>query len=75
MRAIKVALIMSMLRNTQSEDMPKAVNAVNQKTLVKTTLNVSGINPQGFMLRYGNEANFSCFLTFQTLKCSISQNV
>ena len=24
---------------------------------------------------YGNEANFSCFLTFQTLKCSISQNV
>ena len=27
------------------------------------------------MPRYGNEANFSCFLTFQTLKCSISQNV
>ena len=24
---------------------------------------------------YGNEANFSCFLTFQTLKCSISQNI
>ena len=36
---------------------------------------VSGINPQGFMPRYGNEANFSCFLIFQTLKCSISQNV
>ena len=29
-----------------------------------------------FMPRYGNEANFSCFfLTFQILKCSISQNV
>ena len=27
------------------------------------------------MPRYGNEANFSCFLTFQTLKCSISRNV
>ena len=27
------------------------------------------------MPRYGNEANFSCFLTFQTLKCSISQNI
>ena len=27
------------------------------------------------MPRYGNEANSSCFLTFQTLKCSISQNV
>ena len=27
------------------------------------------------MSLYGNEANFSCFLTFQTLKCSISQNV
>ena len=27
------------------------------------------------MPRYGNEANFSCFLTFQTLKCGISQNV
>ena len=27
------------------------------------------------MPRYGNEANFSCFLTFQTLKCNISQNV
>ena len=27
------------------------------------------------MPRYGNEANFSFFLTFQTLKCSISQNV
>ena len=27
------------------------------------------------MPRYGNEANFSCFLTFQTLKCSVSQNV
>ena len=27
------------------------------------------------MPRYGNEANFSCFLTFQTLKCSILQNV
>ena len=27
------------------------------------------------MPRYANEANFSCFLTFQTLKCSISQNV
>ena len=27
------------------------------------------------MPRYGNEANFSCFLTFQTSKCSISQNV
>ena len=27
------------------------------------------------MPRYGNEANFSCFLTFQNLKCSISQNV
>ena len=25
------------------------------------------------MPRYGNEANFSCFLTFQTLKCSISR--
>ena len=25
------------------------------------------------MPRYGNEANFSCFLTFQTLKCSTSQ--
>ena len=24
---------------------------------------------------YGNEANFSCFLIFQTLKCSICQNV
>ena len=27
------------------------------------------------MPRYGNEADFSCFLTFQTLKCSISQNI
>ena len=27
------------------------------------------------MPRYGNEANFSCFHTFQTLKCSISQNI
>ena len=27
------------------------------------------------MPRYGNEANFLCFLTFHTLKCSISQNV
>ena len=27
------------------------------------------------MPRYWNEANFSGFLTFQTLKCSISQNV
>ena len=27
------------------------------------------------MPRYGNETNFSCFLTFQTLKCSIFQNV
>ena len=27
------------------------------------------------MPRYGNEAIVSCFLTFQTLKCSISQNV
>ena len=27
------------------------------------------------MPRYGNEANFSCFHTFQTLKCSVSQNV
>ena len=27
------------------------------------------------MPRYGNEANFSCFLTFQTLKCSTSQTV
>ena len=27
------------------------------------------------MPRYGNKANVSCFLTFQTLKCSISQNV
>ena len=27
------------------------------------------------MPRYGNEANFSCFFTSQTLKCSISQNV
>ena len=27
------------------------------------------------MPRYGNEANFSCFPTFQTLKCSISENV
>ena len=27
------------------------------------------------MPRYGNKANFSCFLTFQTLKCSISQNI
>ena len=27
------------------------------------------------MPRYENEANFSCFLTFQTLKCSISQNI
>ena len=27
------------------------------------------------MPRYGNETNFSCFLTFQTLKCNISQNV
>ena len=26
------------------------------------------------MPRYGNEANFSCFLTLQTSKCSISQN-
>ena len=26
------------------------------------------------MPQYGNEANFSCFLTFQTLKCSISRN-
>ena len=27
------------------------------------------------MPRYGNEANFSCFFTFETLKCSISQNI
>ena len=27
------------------------------------------------MPRYGNEANFSCFLTFEILKCSISQNI
>ena len=27
------------------------------------------------MPRYVNEANFSCFLTFETLKCSLSQNV
>ena len=27
------------------------------------------------MPRYGNEANFSCLLTFQTLKYSISQNI
>ena len=27
------------------------------------------------MSRFGNKANFSCFLTFQTLKCNISQNV
>ena len=27
------------------------------------------------MPRYGNEANFSCFLIFQTLKCSIYQNI
>ena len=27
------------------------------------------------MPRYLNEANFSCFFTFQTLKCSISQNI
>ena len=27
------------------------------------------------MPRYGNEANFSCFSTFETLKCSISQNI
>ena len=27
------------------------------------------------MPQYGNEANFSCFLTFQTLKYSISQNI
>ena len=27
------------------------------------------------MPRHGNEANFSCFRTFQSLKCSISQNV
>ena len=27
------------------------------------------------MPRYGNEANFPCFLTFQALNCSISQNV
>ena len=27
------------------------------------------------MPRYGKEANFSYFLTFQTLKCSITQNV
>ena len=28
------------------------------------------------MPRYGNEANFSCFFsTFQTLKCTISQNI
>ena len=27
------------------------------------------------MPRYGNEANFSCFLTFRTFKCRISQNV
>ena len=27
------------------------------------------------MPRYGNEANFSCFLAFQTLKCSTSQTV
>ena len=27
------------------------------------------------MPRYGNEATFLCFLTFQSLKCSISQNV
>ena len=27
------------------------------------------------MSRYGNEANLLCFLTFQILKCSISQNV
>ena len=27
------------------------------------------------MPRYGNEANFSCFHTFQNLKYSISQNI
>ena len=27
------------------------------------------------MPQYGIEANFLCFLIFQTLKCSISQNV
>ena len=27
------------------------------------------------MPRHGNEANFSCFLPFQILKCGISQNV
>ena len=27
------------------------------------------------MPRYGNEANFSCFPTFQTLNCSISLNI
>ena len=26
------------------------------------------------MPRFGNEANFSCFSTFETLKCIISQN-
>ena len=27
------------------------------------------------MPQYGNEANFLCFLIFQTLKCTISRNV
>ena len=27
------------------------------------------------MSRYGKEANFFVFFTFQTLKCSISQNI
>ena len=27
------------------------------------------------MPRYGNEVNLSCFLTFQTFKCSISHNI
>ena len=27
------------------------------------------------MPQYGNAASFPCFLTLQTLKCSISQNV
>ena len=29
---------------------------------------VSGINPQGFLPRYGNEANFSCFFHFSNFE-------
>ena len=36
---------------------------------------VSGINPQGFHASVWERGYFLCFLTFETSKCSISQNV